>query len=202
MLISIDGIYGAGKSTLIRQLSSSFNLKIIPWNSCEEVHFYFSAMRKRGELNDPLVYYMMLLNDFAFTYERIVRPLIEQGIDIIMDRYFLSLIVRGEMRGLTPEFCKTALSFAKNPDISIVLDVSVNNAIARRGIPDQSVWKIGLKSCTDQYNSYSDYLAVMRAKYLWYAKETNSIVLNTDKLNCEDVFNYFSYLLKFQNSSR
>lgn len=196
MLIAVDGIYGAGKSTLIQQLSNTYNLKVVPWNSCKEIHSYFSTMRKQGELDDPLVYYMMLLNDFAFTYERVVLPLTQNGFDIVMDRYIISLAVRGEMRGLPLDYCINSFSFAQQPDISIVLDTSVDTAIARRGIPDQSVWKIGFKACSSQYSSYFDYLSDMRYKYLSYAKEGKSVVLNTDNMSCQDVFCHVSNLLK------
>ncbi len=94
MLISIEGIDGAGKSTAIEYICSRLNEHDIIKLSFPSNKHYGSQIRKaldNGSLSD-IQMKDLFIKDFAQVNESIIKPELKKGKTIICDRYIDSFI--------------------------------------------------------------------------------------------------------------
>ncbi len=185
MLIAIEGIHGAGKSELIKKIQKYYNGKIpviiTNWNSYETIHPLLYKYRIKDHMNDKYTYFLMQLADFAFRYYSIIESAIgDSQVLVVADRYVRTGWVRGIVRGINEEYVKSAYSFAKEPDVEILLDVDINISICRRRPTSDNIWKIGMGvfSSKTQFSEleYRKYLTISRNLYLKYAIENHSLI--------------------------
>jgi dTMP kinase len=137
-LIAFEGGEGAGKSTQAALLASSLGAQL----SREPGGSAFGE-RVRGLLLDPAIgsmdarteLMMMLAARAQHVVERL-RPWLDEGIDVVVDRYSGStLAYQGYGRGLPLGELRTACELATGglwPDLTVLLDVSLETSGARR----------------------------------------------------------------------
>ena len=126
-LVVIEGIDGAGKSTVIRRLAEHCAARGLECVTSAEptrgqwgLKLRQSMAEGRLSLDEEL---SLFLKDRAEHVESLVRPAMEQGKVVILDRYYLSTAAYQGARGADPEWILAENEkFAPQPDLVLLLD--------------------------------------------------------------------------------
>lgn len=128
ILIAIDGIDGAGKTTQVARLAETLTAlgeHVVtskePTNGVHGRRIRASATAGRLPLDDELE---LFIQDRREHIERFIRPALERGLTVILDRYFYSTIAYqgfrgGDMRVIEHRVRGEALA----PDAAVLLDI-------------------------------------------------------------------------------
>jgi dTMP kinase len=143
VLIALEGIDGAGKSTQVRALEAILDAARVPFISTREPtggpwgqKIRESARAGRMSPEDELAAF---LADRREHVEGLIRPGLESGNLVLVDRYFPSTVAYQGARGLDPAELLQANAFAPVPDVTIVLDIDPKLGLARvRGRGDEA----------------------------------------------------------------
>ncbi len=135
-LVVIEGIDGAGKSTIIRRLVEYCTARDLPCLTSAEptrgpwgMKLRQSMAEGRLSLADELA---LFLKDRAEHVEAVIRPAMAQGKVVILDRYYLSTAAYQGARGADPEWILTENEkFAPAPDLVLLLDFDPVGGLAR-----------------------------------------------------------------------
>jgi dTMP kinase len=137
LFIVIDGIDGTGKSTQVRRLAEWFRSQgreVIA--SREPTDGTWGQMaRHSGDVRlsaeDELE---LFLKDRAEHVEQLIRPALEAGKVVILDRYYFSTMAYQGCRGFDPaDIRRRNEAFAPVPDHLFILDLDVDAALVRIG---------------------------------------------------------------------
>lgn len=138
LFIVIEGIDGTGKSTQAKRLAEwlitqSRNVVVSreptdgPWGK----KLRESAATGRLSAEDELEYF---LNDRRQHVEEFIQPALEAGKDVILDRYYFSTMAYQGARGFDPQEIRIRNEvFAPSPDLLILLDLEIDDALERIG---------------------------------------------------------------------
>lgn len=134
MFITIEGIDGSGKSTQARKLSTwlTEHTDKTTVNTYEPCFFREFILTSKGI--SPMSELLLFLADRAEHVNRIIRPAIEFGDNLICERYNDStLAYQCGGHGLNPEHVKNIIASCKfpEPDVKILLDVNPELAYSR-----------------------------------------------------------------------
>ncbi len=147
LFIVLEGVEGAGKSTQVRLLSEWFeslgleHLVVREPGGTPVGEAIRAVVLDRGGLTMPpeTELFLMLGARAAFVRD-IVRPALEEGQIVLADRFDLSTFAyQGYGRGLDLQKVSQANAVATGglvPDLYLVLDVPVDQGMARKGGPD------------------------------------------------------------------
>lgn len=141
--IVLDGIDGTGKSTQVGLLAEWLGAHGIPAVRCADPggtpvgdELRAILLGHRGEL-DVRAEALMFMASRAELVARIIRPALQAGTVVISDRFLLAnAVYQGHAGGLDPEELGGISRFATGglePDLTIVLDLPVEQAALRRG---------------------------------------------------------------------
>lgn len=146
--ISLDGLDGTGKSTQCRLLADWLRRHGRDAITCADPGgtaigdvLRDLLLHRRGEMSLPCEAFLFMASRAQLTAE-VVRPALEAGRAVVADRYLLANVVyQGHAGGLEPsqlwEIGRLATG-GLEPDLTIVLDLPVSAAQARRtGAPDR-----------------------------------------------------------------
>lgn len=146
--ISLDGLDGTGKSTQCRLLADWLRRHGCDAITCADPGgtaigdvLRDLLLHRRGEMSLPCEAFLFMASRAQLTAE-VVRPALEAGRAVVADRYLLANVVyQGHAGGLEPsqlwEIGRLATG-GLEPDLTIVLDLPVSAAQARRtGAPDR-----------------------------------------------------------------
>ncbi len=161
LLVVIEGIDGAGKSTLQRRLATwcqQQGLRVVasrePTDGPYGRALRDSAKTGRLAISDELE---LFLKDRREHVETLIHPALERGEIVILDRYYLSTAAYQGARGLDPaEIIRSNEAFAPVPDLVLLLDVAPMEGHAR----------IGLRSDTPDDFEGAGYLEDVRRIFL------------------------------------
>lgn len=176
-LIAIEGIDGTGKSGLAAKLTKWINELAGPNGaiaSCEPTRGEFGMLARRvgsGDLKvsmqEELEFYFKDRHEHA---DKLVRPAIDRGVHVVLDRYYFSTVAYQSFGG---KFDPAALleSSEQNfltPDLTIILDIPVATALARAearaaaGGPAKGAYEKHdfLAHCRDVFLSFAGYPSV------------------------------------------
>lgn len=138
LFIVIEGIDGTGKSTQARRLGEWFESRgreVVlsreptdgPWGR----KLRESAATGRLSPEDELQYF---LNDRRQHVEEKIKPALDAGKVVILDRYYFSTMAYQGARGFDPvEIRRLNEAFAPVPDLLLILDLDVDTAHQRIG---------------------------------------------------------------------
>ncbi|HZU58002.1 MAG TPA: hypothetical protein VFA06_19160 [Actinocrinis sp.] len=152
MLIVLDGVYSAGKSTLIKLLArhlaeESGEPTVTDWNSSELVGELIPRWKREGRLGA----YSLLFaeaTDLAHRCETVIRPRLEAGEVVIADRYVLSGMARALIRGADRNLVEAAFGFAPRESLTVLVECPARITLERR---------IRLGKVLDGYHSGRDF---------------------------------------------
>ncbi|WXG40126.1 MAG: dTMP kinase [Candidatus Freyarchaeum deiterrae] len=135
-LIVLEGIDGAGTTT--------HSSKLMNWMKSKNYKVAVTAEPTDGTIGkiirnylrsgggSPTVHALLFAADRAEHIENVVKPLINEGVIIISDRYVESSIVYQAAEGVDVEWIQTINRFAIEPDLTILLDVDPEVSLARK----------------------------------------------------------------------
>src|SRR5262249_20367928 len=167
--ISLDGLDGTGKSTQCRLLAEALRRQGYTVTQCTDPGgtsvgdlLREILLGHRHELSVPCEALLFMASRAQLTAD-VIRPALESGQIVVADRYTLANVVyQGHAGGLDPKNLWEVGRLATGglePDLTIVLDLPVETAIAR------------LSGKRDRFESRSsDYQARVRAGFLTEAQ--------------------------------
>lgn len=142
LLLSLDGIDGCGKTTQcqrltawLRELGHRVTECADPGSTAVGAEVRRLLLDHRSHLNLTCEMFLFMASRAQLVHE-IILPALERGEIVVSDRYLLANIVyQGYAGGLDPELIRrigqTAIA-GREPDLTIVLDLPVEVARARR----------------------------------------------------------------------
>ena len=190
MLIALEGIDGSGKTT-IRQMMAQ-RLKEMGYNvvilSEPTDGPYGRKIRqlarefRRPSVEEELELFM---KDRIEDVEKNIRPALERGDIIIIDRYYISNAAYQGARGMDPmEIIKRNEKFSPRPDITIILDIP----------PEIGLTRVKGRGESDGFETL-DYLKKVRDIYLSLQKWDNAVVVDATR-PLDEVFRHVASLVE------
>jgi dTMP kinase len=160
LLIAIEGIDGAGKSTLARKLAGvleSAGAEVVlskePTNGPWGTRLRETAATGRLRPEEEVEY---LLLDRQQHVEEIIRPALDRGQIVILDRYFPSMVAYQGAAGLPVEQMLHSNDFAPRPDLLLLLDLTPAQGLqrirARGDVPNHFETAQNLERCREIFN--------------------------------------------------
>jgi dTMP kinase len=156
MIIALEGIDGAGKSTAALDLSAQLTKRGIDNVLISSTSFASAKsdganrdnqdpdeenLRELWELRDELSESfgprsLCLSNawEFAFRWEGLAIPSLEAHKVIIADRYIDTALVREVLRGIDEAYIRAVYAFAPPPDVVLYIDIDPEMAYRRKTI--------------------------------------------------------------------
>lgn len=136
--IVIEGIDGCGTSTQITMLKNKFDGNLIPNHATKEPTdgpagvIIRMALRKRISL-DPKTFTMFFATDRYDHLHTKIIPLLEKGINVICDRYYLSNYAYQSIEEeVDLDWIIQLNSKCLKPDLNIIIDIPANEALKRK----------------------------------------------------------------------
>ena len=135
-LVVVEGIDGAGKSTVLRRLAAHCEERGLPSVSSGEptrgewgMKLRRSMAEGRLSLDEELA---LFLKDRAEHVEKVIRPALAAGKVVLLDRYYISTAAYQGARGADPEAILLENErFAPLPDLVLLLDFDPAGGLAR-----------------------------------------------------------------------
>lgn len=140
--ISLDGLDGSGKSTQCRLLAEWLRGRGLRVTECADPGSTLVGDRirellldRRHQIDLPCEALLFMASRAQLVAE-VIRPALEVGRAVVADRYLLANVVyQGHAGGLSPEALWEVGRLATGglePDLTLVLDLSADQALARR----------------------------------------------------------------------
>lgn len=178
-LIAIEGIDGAGKTTQVNELKKrleNFGFKTVVLK--EPTQSEFGEIIKKMTLHNidhfrnPIKESKWFIEDRKIDVKKNIKPNLDKGNVVIMDRYYYSNMAYQGVLGLDSEIIKEENEkIAPIPNIVIILDVSPKVGIERI-----------IHKREEKTNNYEklDYLTKVREKFIDMLKYPNVKLVNGD----------------------
>ena len=143
--LSLDGIDGTGKSTQCRLLVEWLNAGGVPAVACADPggtavgdQLRQLLLASRADLSDRAEA-LLFMASRAELVAKVIRPALDEGRMVVSDRFVTANVVyQGHAHGLPPDDLWAVGRFSTGgllPDLTIILDLPVEAADARRGRP-------------------------------------------------------------------
>ncbi len=149
LFFSLDGLDGCGKSTQCRLLADHLRAKGLRVTTCVDPGGTVLGAQLRDillhhhQVMAPACEALLFMASRAQVVNEVIRPALESGQIVVSDRYLLANVVyQGHAGGLDPEQLWQVGELSTgglNPDLTIVLDLPVAKAAARRDGPADRV---------------------------------------------------------------
>lgn len=135
LLVAIEGIDGAGKTTLARDLAAGLAAHGILVETSKEPTQgpWGTALRQsalQGRLS-PEEEVRLLLLDRRQHVEELIKPALAAGAVVILDRYYPSMVAYQGAHGLSVSRLLQDNAFAPAPDLTLLLDLEPSTGLAR-----------------------------------------------------------------------
>ncbi len=134
LLIAIEGIDGAGKTTLAKGIVEVLRKRGLKTEYTMEPTRELIGNLIRSlpeEYRDGRIEALLYAADRLHHYVKYIRPRLEAGIIVVVDRYVHSSIAYQGALGAPIEWIRTLNNQVKYPDIAFYIDVSVDLALNR-----------------------------------------------------------------------
>lgn len=138
LLVAVEGIDGAGKTTLVRALERALTGLGVPVVSGKEPTQGVYGQRLRDTASTgrlpPEDELALLLADREQHVRDVIAPTLQSGGVVLLDRFFYSNIAYQGAAGLDPaEVERRNLAIAPEPDLVLLLDLPVDEGLHRIG---------------------------------------------------------------------
>jgi dTMP kinase len=137
VLIAIEGIDGAGKSTqaaLLRDLlvARGYDVASFKEPTGSEAGKKIRELGRSGRKVPVLMEFELFLEDRRFDVSNNILPALKAKKVVVIDRYYHSSMAYQGARGMDPKVIEDAnLKFSPRPDLVVFLDISVPTAESR-----------------------------------------------------------------------
>lgn len=134
VLIAFEGIDGSGKTTQIIKVAQflenqnySVTITHEPNHSSPYYKFIKTRVKKRRNEVSPKQELKWYIKDRKWDLENNIIPALKKNHVVLVDRYYLSnAAYQGALNEFSLEYVLNENSFARKPDLWIILDVTVN----------------------------------------------------------------------------
>jgi dTMP kinase len=137
LFIVLEGTDRAGRSTHVRRLEQHLRYRGrgVTRTSLATSIVTAKAIRvaKRERRMDPVETVLLYAADLAERIEQVILPSLRAGLVVLADRYVYTPMARAATRGVDPDWLDRLFSFAPAPDLTLLLEVDADTALARRG---------------------------------------------------------------------
>lgn len=165
VLIVFEGIDGSGKTTQIfkvAQLLKNLNYQVTvthePNHNSKWGQLIQNKVKKHRDEVTPETELGWYLKDRKWDLENNILPALKKNHVVLVDRYYLSSAAyQGALKTFTPEYVLQRNSFAQQPDLWIILDVSVKLGQARLRTRDKQDTKDQLEKAEYQEEVRQNY---------------------------------------------
>lgn len=146
ILVAIEGIDGAGKTTVAKIMVEKLKeLGYMAEYTYEPSQSLFSEALKKyidtyGEA-EPEIETLAMALDRLYHVKKVIEPLLDRGCIVVSDRYLYSSIAYQGARGINIEWIENVNKFVKKPDIAIYLRIPINVALERIRGRESSRWR-------------------------------------------------------------
>jgi dTMP kinase len=135
VLIALEGIDGAGKSTQAKLLLDWLEVSGRPtyltkWNSSPLVKPAAKEAKKRRLLT-PTIFALLEAADLADRYEHDIALQLSLGRVVVADRWVYTAFARGKARNLDAAWLRGVYAFAPKPDLCFYLRLPADVALDR-----------------------------------------------------------------------
>jgi len=139
-LISVEGIDASGKTTqasLLADKLRSLGLDVVLSTEPTDgpVGTLIKKLLRGRKRPPPVVEAVLFALDRFWHVERLVKPALEEGRIVVLDRYYHSSLAYQGSAGLDMGWLRAINSFAPRPDLAIYIDVEPEEAMKRIGRP-------------------------------------------------------------------
>ena len=163
ILVALEGIDGAGKSTQIRLLTSFYEAQGFEVVATKEPTDgpYGRQIRQSAQTGRlPVLEEYALFNQDREEHVRTtIQPSLERGAIVLVDRYYFSTAAYQGIRGLNPEqIIEESEARFPRPDLLVVLDLPVDLGLSRvraRGVADAFERRADLEACALIFRSFT-----------------------------------------------
>lgn len=172
LLIAVEGIDGAGKTTLARAMANRLTARGVScYQSKEPTNLQYGAQLRAtaatGRLS-PQEELRLLVLDRREHIEEWVKPRLRAGEVCILDRYYFSTLAYQGAKGIALNEIERLHAFAPEPDLLLVLDLDPKEGLrritARGDLPNAFETSENLRQCRAIFQSiHRDYLRVIDA---------------------------------------
>ena len=174
MLVAVEGLDQSGKATQAQDLrdrlrASGYKSRVVSFPDYgtflgEEIARSLQGERDYGPETMQLLY-------VANRFER--KADIDRwhagGLIVLFDRYVASGVAYGEAQGLDPDWLKTLQVSLPQPELTILLDIAPETAVARKTVG------------RDRYESDLALLTRVRQSYLRQAEQTDWVRIDAEQ---------------------
>jgi len=169
--VAVEGIDGSGKSTVIGLLAETLpRVYVTREPSGGPIGRLIKEWALRGGSVDPYVDALLFAADRIEHYRREIEPKLRENFLVVTERYVESSIAYQGAAGVSIEFVKYINSFVPRPDLTIILDVDPEIAIAR----------IARRGGIEKYE-HTTFLRRVREIYLRRAEEEGYPVVDASR---------------------
>lgn len=171
-LIAIEGVDGAGKSTLQRALAEALRARgYCVLTSREPTAGPHGTALRQAALSERLAperELELLLLDRRAHLQGLLLPALGRGEVVILDRYYFSTVAYQGAAGLDPDMLLAVnREFAREPELLLILDLPVSESLAR----------IAQRGAADAFER-AETLVRVRELFLSFANWRNAHVLD------------------------
>ncbi len=169
--IAVEGIDGAGKTTLCNSLKRElqrrgYDVVLTREPTSGRYGLKLREKIKTGNLT-PQEERDLFLKDRKEHVKKVIKPSLDSGRIVISDRYYYSTCAYQGARGFDPwKICKENSIFPK-PDLVILLDIKPENALKRKDIKEEHFERV-------------DFLKRVREIYLQVVRKTNYVIIDAN----------------------
>lgn len=139
-LICIEGIDASGKTTQASLLAlklKALGLDVVLSTEPTDgpIGKLIKKLLRGRERLPPVVEAVLFALDRFWHVEKLIKPALEAGKVVVLDRYYYSSLAYQGSSGLDMAWLRRLNAFAPRPDLAIYLDVRPEVALARIGSP-------------------------------------------------------------------
>lgn len=183
-MIVFEGLDGAGKSTQIKLLKEHMerhNIRVEKHSYKQSSIVYHAVLKGKWENFDPYTSTLLFLAGITDTLARNIIPALQDGKNVLMDRYVYTLLVRARARNVSGQFLQV-LDSLREPDLTIYMDIDEHEAIKRKGLVSEeqvSYWEAGcdLELSASKIENWFLYQRIIRKEYMELFREKPNCVL-------------------------
>ncbi|MCE5228257.1 dTMP kinase [bacterium] len=135
-LIAIEGIDGTGKSTLASALARALEARgravVLSFEPTRGAHGRRIRELAVSGRSNPAEETELFINDRREHVANLIAPALADGKTVVLDRYYYSTMAYQGARGMdTAEIQKRNEEFAPRPDLLVILELPVEDALKR-----------------------------------------------------------------------
>ncbi|RLG05487.1 MAG: dTMP kinase [Thaumarchaeota archaeon] len=186
LLIALEGIDGAGKTTIAKMIVERLDrLGIEARYTMEPTRSLFGRILREMALEsgvDPRLEALLFAADRIYHLEKVVKPLLARGVIVVSDRYLHSSLAYQSVTTGDSRWVEELNKFARKPDLGIYLDVRPSEGLKR------------LKRRKTRFEDES-FLEKVRRRYLEYVRLGELVRVDAERpLN--DVFSEVAMIVE------